>query len=593
MKLSDYIIQYLADKKVTHVFLITGGAIAHVVDSFRNAKGIQYVCHNHEQAASMAAEAYARLSGTIGVAMATSGPGATNLITGMCCAWFDSIPVLYITGQVNRHEQKGKTRVRQVGFQETDIIEMVRPVTKYAAMVTRAEDIRYQLDKAITEAYAGRPGPVLLDIPMDIQRADINPKRLRGYSPKTAPIGVLAGKAFISRVARVVALFKKARRPVIIAGGGIRLSGAYKEFQAFLDACNAPVVTSWSGFDAVPWNHPRHIGQFGVYGSRAANFAVQTADLVLSIGSRLDTRQTGGRPDTFAPHAKKIMVDVDSAELKKRRGYTPDIEICADAKVFLREAERMIRKEKNAPSETAWVARTQEWKQKYPAVLPEYYSAKKDVNSYVFVKTLSDLMPSPAVIIPDNGGNLTWTMQAFQLKEGQRLFSAFGNSPMGYSFPASLGAAYAVRNAMPVVGIIGDGSFQMNIQELQTVFHNKIPIKLFILNNRSYGIIKQFQDTLFESRYEATQPTKGYSPPDFGKVIGAYGLTVITIRNHRELAPKIKDVLKEKGPVFCDVSIYTEQKLVPKLEFGNPIEDLGPELSREEFAKNMNVVNEI
>lgn len=588
MKLSDYLIQYLADKHVTHVFLITGGAIAHVVDSFRNVKGIRYVCHQHEQAAAMAAEAYSRLSGTVGVAMATSGPGATNLITGICCAWFDSIPVLYITGQVNTNEQKGASGVRQVGFQETDIVSMVRPITKYAAMVTNPEDIRYQLDKALAAAYVGRPGPVLLDIPMNIQRAQINPKKLRGFDARREPKKTDTDARRKSVLTKVIQMMQQARRPVVIAGGGIGLAGGRAELHSFLKACRFPVVTSWSGFDTVAWDHPQHVGQFGVYGSRAANFAVQTADLIISIGSRLDTRQTGGSPDTFAPRAKKIMIDIDHRELKKRRGYTPDVECCADAKEALTDMNAALRG-KQLPSVVAWLKKTQEWKQYYPSVLPEYYKQKGSVNSYVFAKTLSDHLPAPAVIIPDDGGNLTWIMQAFQLKDGQRLFSAFGNSPMGYSFPASIGAWYAVGSRLPVIGIIGDGSFQMNIQELQTVFYNKIPIKLFILNNHSYGIIKQFQDTLFEGRYEATSPEKGYAPPDFVKVIGAYGLKVVTIKNHAELSRKMKEVLRSKGPVFCDVQIQSNQRLIPKLEFGNSIENLSPELDPAELA---NIIRE-
>ncbi len=590
MKLSDYIIHYLREKNVRHVFLITGGAIAHVVDSFRNVKDISYVCHQHEQAAAMAAEAYSRLSGTVGVAMATSGPGATNLITGICCAWFDSIPALYITGQVNTNEQKGTSAVRQVGFQETDIVEMVRPVTKYAKMVTRSEDIAYELDKALSIAYEGRPGPVLLDIPMNVQRAEVDPKKLRRFANKHKVVAIGAGTE--KKIIQLMRLISQSRRPVIIAGGGIGLADARKELQAVLDKTRFPVVTSWSGFDTVPWDYPRHVGQFGVYGSRAGNFAVETADLILSIGSRLDTRQTGGKPETFAPHAKKIMVDIDKAELGKRRGYTPDIEICMDAKLFLRRFVALL-KETALPKVDLWVTKTQEWKKNYPTVLSAYYDQKGSVNSYVFAKMLSDLTPTPAVIIPDNGGNLTWTMQSFQLKRGQRLFSAFGNSPMGYSFPASIGAAYAVAGRMPVIAIIGDGSFQMNIQELQTVFYNKIPVKVFVLNNHSYGIIKQFQDTLFEGRHEASSPEKGYAPPDFEKVVRAYGLKIVTIRNHKELASKIKEVLAEKGPVFCNVEIASEQRLIPKLEFGNPIERMSPELPTAEFDAVMGVMKEI
>ncbi len=587
MKLSDYIIQYLADQKVKKVFLITGGAIAHVVDSFRNIKGIDYVCHQNEQGAAMAAEAYSRLSGTIGVSMATSGPGATNLITGMCCAWFDSIPALYITGQVNVGEQKGSTKVRQVGFQETDIVSMVKPVTKYAVMVTRPEDIRYELDKAMYLAYEGRPGPVLIDVPMDVQRANIDPKKLRSFVPPKKPASDRdVGKRLDSKIQSAMRLMQKAKRPVIIVGGGVRLSGAVPEMLEFIKKSGFPVVTSWSGFDAVAFKHPLHVGQFGVYGNRGANFAVQNADFIISVGSRLDTRQTGGQPSTFAREAKRVMVDIDNAEIKKRRGYKADVEICSDAKQFLNAANKSL-SDFEGQDISVWTARTKAWKKAYPAVLPAYYKQKGSVNSYVFAKTLSDLTPSNAVIIPDDGGNLTWTMQSFEIKQGQRLFSAFGNSPMGYSFPASIGAAYAVGPKRPVIAIIGDGSFQMNIQELQTFFLYKIPAKIFILNNHSYGIIKQFQDSLFGGRYEASSPGKGYAPPDFIAIAKAYKLKTVTIKHHKELASKIKEVLRFKGPVICDVLLDKDQKLMPKLEFGNAIEDLWPEIDRKEFAVNM------
>ena len=585
-KLSDYLIQYLRDRNVRHVFLITGGAIAHVVDSFRNVKGIQYICHQNEQGAAMAAEAYSRLSGTLGVSMATSGPGATNLITGICCAWFDSIPALYITGQVNTSEQTGSTGVRQVGFQETDIVSMVAPVTKFAIMIKKPEDIKYLLDKAWHIATSGRPGPVLIDIPMNVQRAEINPKKLRGYHPRGTEFTYDTGVALDRKIQAIINLMQRARRPVIISGGGVRLAGAVAEMREFLLKTNFPVVTSWSGFDTIPFKHPLHVGQFGVYGNRGANFAVQNADFILSVGSRLDTRQTGGRPETFAREATRAMVDIDRAEIKKRRGFTPDIEVVSDAKKFLIEMNAVLA-DFRKPNIESWLLRTRAWKKAYPACLPKYYKQKGSVNSYVFAKTLSDLTPRNAVIIPDDGGNLTWTMQSFEIKHGQRLFSAFGNSPMGYSFPAAIGAAYAVGRGRPVIAIIGDGSFQMNIQELQTVYFNKVPIKVFILNNHSYGIIKQFQDSLFGKRYEATSPEKGYAPPDFVAIAKAYKIKTVTIKNHKELARKIKEALRFKGPVICDVLLNKDQKLMPKLEFGNAIEDLWPELDRTEFRRNM------
>lgn len=586
MKLSDYVIQYLADQKIRHVFLITGGALAHLVDSFHKISGISYVCTQHEQAAAMAAESYSRLTKNLGVAMATSGPGATNLITGICCAWFDSIPALYVTGQVNTNEQKGNLGVRQVGFQETDIISMVKPVTKFAAMVTEPENIKYYLDKAIYLAKAGRPGPVLLDIPMNMQRAEIDPKTLKGFVPEKENPG--AKKSNLDKqIKEALRLIKSAKRPIIIAGGGIKLAGAHKEFEEFLGKLNFPVVTSWSGFDLIPFSYPLLVGQYGVYGNRGANFAVQNSDLLITIGSRLDTRQTGGRPDTFAREAKKIVVDIDLSELAKRRGLTPDVAINSDAKIFLQEINKALDDKFKIPKIGDWLSLAKDWKVKYPTCPTEYYKQKNSVNSYVFAKTLSEEAPANAVIIPDDGGHLTWMMQSFELKKGQTLFSAFGNSPMGYAFPAGIGACFAVENKRPVISVIGDGSFQINIQDLQTVAHYKVPLKIFILNNHSYGIIKQFQDMYFDSRHEASSPEKGYTAPDFIKVGKAYGIKTLTIKNHQEIRKKIKMVLDSKEAVLCDVLLDKGQKLIPKLEFGKPIEDLSPYLDREEFKKNM------
>ena len=586
MKLSDYVIKYLASRKVRHVFLITGGAVAHLVDSFRKVKGITYICNQHEQASAMAAESYSRLTKNIGVAMATSGPGATNLITGICCAWFDSIPNLYITGQVNTNESKGNTKVRQVGFQETDIVNIIKPITKLAIQVTDPKKIKYYLDKSFYIAKSGRPGPVLLDIPMNIQQAEINPAKLQVFAvPKEYSVRDNA-VVLKKKVSIAFKLIVKARRPVIVVGGGVKLANAQKEVKEFIKKTGFPTVTSWSGFDVVPFNHPLLVGQYGVYGNRGANFAVQNSDLIISIGSRLDTRQTGGRPDTFAREAKKIVVDIDQAELDKRRGLVPDIAICSDAKRFL----AIINKELNGFHSSVtvdWLKRAKIWKTKYPACLPEYYKQKSSVNPYVFAKILSSELKRDAVIIPDDGGNLTWTMQSFEIKDGQTLFSAFGNSPMGYSVAAGIGAAFAVNNKRPVVSIIGDGSMQMNIQELQTIFHYQVPVKVFILNNHSYGIIKQFQDMWFEGRHIASSPESGYSPPDFIKVAKAYGLKSVSIKNHQELQKKIKEVLKFRGPVICDVLLKSDQKLTPKLEFGKPIEDLSPYLSRKEFLANM------
>lgn len=576
---SEYIVNFIESQSVKEVFLITGGAIAFIVDAFSNKKNIKYICMQHEQSAAMAAEAYSRLGPGLGVAMATSGPGATNLITGICCAWYDSIPTLYITGQVNTQELSGKRKVRQLGFQETKITEIVKPITKFAEKLEKAQDIKFLLEKAVYIAKSNRPGPVLIDVPIDIQYAKVDTDNLKSFTPPKKE-----KKNIDKEISETIKLINNSERPVVLLGFGIHLSGAEEELEELLKVLKFPVVTTWSGLDTVPFESPVRVGQSGVYGERAANFAIQNSDLLISIGARLDTRQTGGDPKTYARGAKKIVVDIDPAELNKRRGLTPDVAIAVDAKQFISTLLR-YRKGLKLPNINSWTNKVNEWKHKYPIIKKEYIAQKKYVNPYVFTKVLSDLLPENAVIIPDEGGNLTWTIQGIQLKKGQRLFSAFGNSPMGYALPASIGACFATNRKRPVICITGDGGLQINIQEFQTIIHHALPIKIFILDNKCYGIIKQFQDTWLESRYEASQ--LGYSTPDFLKVAEAYGFKAIKINNHSELEKNIKQVLAEKGPVFCDVLIDPDQKIFPKIEFGMPLEDMTPYLKRQEFMHNM------
>ena len=585
MKLSDYVIKYLADQGTRHVFLITGGAVMNLVDSFRKFDNINYICVQNEQAAAMAAEAYTRISGHLGGAMATSGPGATNLITGICCAYFDSIPAIYITGQVNTFESKGDRAVRQVGFQETDIVSIVEPVTKFAALINDPQKIKYYLDKAYYLARSGRPGPVLLDIPMNVQRAEINPDELESFIPEERKINL---KNIENQIEIIFDLIKKSKRPLILAGAGVRHAGAQKEFKEFIEKIKLPFTLSWGALDLMAFNHPLYADSFGVSASRAGNFAVQNSDLLIIIGSRLDTRQTGGRPDTFARGAKKVYIDIDIAEIYKKRGLNPDLAVIADAKDFLTLINNKLNNFEK-PDFTAWINQVQNWKKKYPNCPPEYAGNKDQVNIYYFMKVLSEESKADDIIITDAGGNLTWTMQGFNVKAGQRLFSAFGHSPMGYSLPAAIGASLAA-DKKPVTCIIGDGGIQINIQELQTIAHYKLPIKIFVVNNNAYGIIKQFQDIWLESRYEATCPEKGCSFPDFVKVGQAYGLKTEIIDKPASLREKIRAVLDSGPAVLCDVKIPCGQKIIPKLEYGKPIEDASPLLDRQEFSENM-IVN--
>ncbi|MBN2198082.1 thiamine pyrophosphate-binding protein [Candidatus Wolfebacteria bacterium] len=594
MKIADYIVDYITFLGTKCVFMVTGGAIAHVTDAVgRRAKekgDIDYVCVQHEQAGAMAIESYSRFGSEIGVMLVTSGPGATNLITGICGCWFDSIPTLFISGQVSTAESGDviKTKPRQVGFQETDIISIVKPITKFAEKITDPNKIKYYLDKAIYLAKSGRPGPVLLDLPVDIQVAEINPSKLVGFSSNKETKEILdidSDEVIGKKTEEIINLIKKARRPIILLGSGVRLGNAEKQTMKLIEFLNWPVVVSWGAFDILPYNQSLLVGAFGVYGSRGANFAVQNSDLIISLGSRLDTRQTGGRVNYFARQAKKVMVDIDKNEILKGRGLLIDIGVIADIKNFLNIFNAKI-KEITKPNISSWVKRAKEWKIKYPAVLPEYFKQKDKINVYAFLKILSDEVGSKENIIFDEGGNLIWAMQSWEVKDGQRIISTFGNSPMGYALPASIGASM-VQNKKPIICIDGDGGFQLNIQELQTVFYYQLPIKIFILNNKSMGIIKQFQDQYFGSRYFATSLNGGYSSPDFVKVARAYGIKAVAIKTFDEIKDKIKEVLNYDGPILCDVWIDKDQKIKPKIEFGRPLEDMSPYLERKEFLENM------
>jgi acetolactate synthase-1/2/3 large subunit len=586
MTVAEYILKFLISKNVKNVFLMTGGAISFVVDAFSKNKNIKYTCVMHEQSAAMMADAYSRCDKGFGATMVTSGPGAQNLITGIACSWFDSVPVIHISGQVNKFElsssNKTTKNVRQIGFQETDIVSIVKPITKFAYQLKNSNEIKYILEKAFYVANEGRPGPVLIDIPMNFQKEKIDLNKLKSFKKPKIKNDNIKIKNDVHKIQK---LLIKSKRPVLILGGGLRMSKAVNELDKFLKKINIPIVTTWSGLDVIDFNHNNYIGSIGVYGSRAANFAVQNADLVLNFGSRLDTRITGGKPETFARSAKIISIDIDKYELNKKRGLNIYLKINQDLKKFLSILNLKSINFKYSAS-SVWKDICKKWKSSYPNVISSYKNQKKYVNPYFFIERLSDKLNSKDIIVPCSGGNLTWTIQSFKIKKGQRLFSAYGNSPMGYALPAALGASLA-NNKKRVICIEGDGGIQINIQELQTMAKNNIPVKLFIINNNGYGIIKQFQELYLGGRYEATIPSKGVTNPDFKKISNAYGINYNEIKNNKEINVVLKKVLKSKKPELINVIIDSNQKIVPKLQFGKPIEDLSPLLSRSEFKKNM------
>src|SRR3990172_2520854 len=591
-KLSDYVFSFIADLRVNEVFAVSGGAAMHLVDSLGGNKNLRYIATHHEQAAAMAAEGYARISGKPGVALVTSGPGGTNAITGVCGAWIDSIPTIFFSGQVTQDTLIGNTGLRQFGIQEANIIEIVRPITKYAVTVTDPSEVKYHLQKAVYLATTGRPGPVWLDIPLDVQSKLINPNTLTPFTPDDVE---QRGTCHLltTQVTKCAELLKSAKRPVLITGYGIRLAKGEAEFLKLAERLNIPIVSSWTSSDLIPTSHDLYVGRSGIMGDRASNFAVQNSDLLLIIGSRMSIPQVGYNYKTFAREAKKIMVDIDEVELKKP-SLRPDLPIIADAKEFIIELLTRIGDGKIELNAGDWVKRCQQWKAKYPVVLPEYKEIKKGVNSFYFVDVLSEKLGNDAVVVTDMGTSFTCTMQTFKTKAGQRFFTSSGHASMGFGLPGAIGACFA-SGRKKTICISGDGGLQMNIQELQTMVHYNLPIILFVLNNGGYLTIMLMQQNHF-GRYVGSEPSSGLSCPDIIKVGNAYGIKTERISNNAELHAKIDNILAQRGPFICEIIMPENQPLIPRVSslkrpdgsiMAKPLEDLYPFLSREEFLENM------
>lgn len=584
IKVSDYIAGFVAGLGIEHVFAITGGASIHMIHSLAERPDVDYVCPQHEQAGAMAADAYARVTGSLGCAIATSGPGATNLITGIACSWFDSVPMLYLTGQVARFRFKGETGVRQMGFQETDIVSMVTSVTKYAALVTDAAELRYELEKAAHIARSGRPGPVLLDIPDDLQREVIDPSALRGFVPDEDTLRLGPSPA---QIRQVLALLRSAKRPVLVIGWGVRLAGAVAEARELIDRLRIPVCPSWAVADTLPADHPLLAGTFGTHGTRAGNFTVQNADVLLSIGARLSTRETGSPLSSWARGAKTAIVDIDGAELRKFASFEKplDIAVNADAGEFIRALRGALETD-DLPSCEPWRERVQAWRARYPVCDPSY-RAQRTTNPYVFVDRLSEHLEPDDVIVVDTGCAIAWMMQGFRFKAGQRLFHAFNNTPMGYALPGAIGAAFALGKGRRVICVAGDGGLMMNVQEMATVKHHRLPVKLFLINNAGYSMIQQTQEQWLQSRYYAASAEGGLSFPDFDLLARSCGFGVTGISENAEIDRQIAATLAMDGPVLCNVRISPKHRVLPQSRFGRPIEDAEPLLPREEFLENM------
>ena len=590
MRVADYIFKYLANYGIKHVFLVVGGGAMHLNDALKKEKRIKYVCTHHEQAAAIAAEGYARTSGNLAVVSVTSGPGGTNTLTGVIGQWLDSVPVLYLSGQVKFETTIASCldlHLRQLGDQEINIIDIVSPVTKYAKMITEPETIKVELEKAIYIATSGRPGPVWLDIPLNVQGALIEEENLKSENINNAPI--VAEDKIISEI---IEELQKAKRPLLIAGHGIRISKAQKEFFELVGLLNIPVVSTFNGFDLIASDDKNFIGRIGTLGSRAGNFALQNADLIIFLGTRNNIRQVSYNWPLFASRAKKIIVDIDEAELHKKT-VKGDVLIRSDAKIFLTKLLKKLPKDFKV--DKAWLEWCQARKKKYPVVLNEYkISDKHSVHPYHFIEELTKALDNKAIAVAGNGTACVVLFQAGIVKKGQRIFWNSGCAAMGYDLPASIGAALAGNR--DVVCLAGDGSIQMNIQELQTVRHYNLPIKIFILNNQGYRSIEQTQKSFFNGDFIGCNKDCGVSFPDNFKLADLYGLKYYRIDSTSRMRQTINDVLSGAGAILCEVVLDNDYVFAPKLSskkeadgriISNPLEDLSPLLPRDEFKSNM------
>ena len=590
IKVSDFIVNYLESIGITNVFMVTGGGAMHLNDSFGKSEKINCFFNHHEQACAIAAEGYARQKQELAVVNVTTGPGGLNTLNGVFGQWTDSVPVLYISGQV-RYDTTIKScpelGLRQLGDQEVNIVAVVKPLTKYAVCINDASQVKKELQKAIHLASTGRLGPVWLDVPMNIQGALVNEEELVGFVEEK-----IESKAnTINSVTQIIDSIKLAKRPVIVAGQGVRLSQTINELNQVLSKTNIPVLSTLNGFDIIDWEHPQHIGTIGTIGSRAGNFAIQNADLVLFLGTRNNIRQISYNWLAFARAAKKICVDIDQAELKKPL-LKYDLPICADLKDILPVLNQKIKKNEFDFSE--WLGWCKIRKEKYNPVLPSYKGLKDCINPYVFLEELSLQLPENSTVITGNATACICYFQASKIKKGNRVIWNSGCASMGYDLPAAIGASIASPNT-EIICLAGDGSLQMNIQELITLSHHQLPIKLFYLNNDGYISMKQTQDNFFGRRVGANKQT-GVSFPDIDKIAEANHIPFMKIQQEVNLDQQIKAVLNRKGPVICEVMLPTDYNFAPKLSserkpdgrmVSKPMEDMFPFLSREEFLENM------
>ena len=582
IRLVDYIADRIHQLGVKHVYTLTGGGAMFLNDSVKKHEKLLSVCNHHEQASAMAAVAHAKYTNGFSVVIPTTGCGSTNCVTGLLDAWQDNLPCIFISGQVNKDQTcfSSTANIRQFGVQEANIVEIVKSITKYAVMVDAPEDIAYHLDKAFHLASTGRRGPVWIDVPLDVQGAFIDPSELKRYIPDD--------KTLSPDLNNLREMLERATRPVILAGNGVRLAGASKEIKTFAEKHNIPVVTTFLSADLLPSEHELNIGRIGIKGNRAANFAVQNSDFLLSIGCRLSVPSTGYKYEYFAREANIAVVDIDPEEHKKDT-IKIDLFVEMDAKDFMLKFETEYRSPKR------WIDTCSKWKSIWPVFLPEHEDDEGGISLYRFMDKLSNALPPISAVVGDAGSAYYVPCQALQIKEGQRLITPGAQAEMGFTLPACVGLSFAMEHPH-VVGITGDGSFQTNIQELQTIVQYNLPVKIFVWNNDGYLSIRTTQRKYFEDRFVGTDKNSGVSFPDTQKIADAYGIKYFSISNNVELDERIQEIIDFDGPVICEVMCKKWDKVLPtiaakKLDNGKlvsqPLENMFPFLTEEELRVNM------
>jgi acetolactate synthase-1/2/3 large subunit len=566
MKLSDYVMDVIADEGVKHVFMLPGGGAMHLNDSLGRSERLEYVCNLHEQACSIAADAYGQYTNNLGVCLVTTGPGSTNAITGVAAGWMDSTPMLVVSGQVKRADLCHGKGTRQIGFQEINIVPVVQSITKYAVTVTEPESIRYHLEKAIWLAQNGRPGPSWVDIPLDVQAAEVQPNQMSGFKPEAEGLVPQPDlKKLNAKVAETLKLLSRAERPVILVGNGVRLSRAERPFMHLARRLKIPILTTWKALDLLTEDDPLFIGRPGAVGQRYANLAQQNSDWLLMLGARMDTGQTAYMHQYLARNAKKIMVDIDLNEINKMDNLI-DVRCPFDAGVFIREMEHQLDANPvEIQNWTQWWGQCHSWKEQFPMVLPEYWDYEDGVSVYVLVDVLSNIMEKGDLFIPGSSGACSEvSMQTFKAKKGVRVYNSEGMGPMGFGISAALGGCIASGGSRTVC-IDGDGGFAMNTQELETICRLKLPIKFFILDNNGYASIRSTQKNYFNERYYGSSPEGGLTLPKLQSIANTYGIDFVEIKSHDEVSSIAADSFKSNKPIICRVKVSEKQVTRPRV----------------------------